>query len=111
MTDTQLETLATQYKEARQEADNKKAIAESIADAIKSELESRGVERVTVGLFKIFWGAVISHVFNTTLFKDIERDEGAERARHKKQRQRQARSPCLCLFISPFFPFRRTRGG
>ncbi|GHV47923.1 hypothetical protein FACS1894204_11780 [Synergistales bacterium] len=78
MTDTQLETLATQYKEARQEADNKKAIAESIADAIKSELESRGVERVTVGLFKIFWGAVVSHVFNTALLKDTEREKYTE---------------------------------
>jgi hypothetical protein len=72
MTDTELESLAVAYKEARVVVENKEVIAKAIAESIKDELDSRGVDEADVGIFHIAWKQVLQQRFDVLAIKEQE---------------------------------------
>jgi len=69
MTNTELQAKVHEYKQWKKEADEAAAIAESIADELKSYMTAQDTEEITVDVFKVRYKSVTSNRFDTNAFK------------------------------------------
>lgn len=69
MTTKELEIKIQKLKEWEALEAEAKAEVETLKDAIKAEMESRGTEELECGRFIARWTIVVSNRFDTTAFK------------------------------------------
>ena len=82
MSTIEITSKIEQLKELEALAAEAAAEIESLKDAIKKEMESRGVEELEAGQYVARFTTVISNRFNSTAFK---RDHGAMYQQYTKQ--------------------------
>ncbi len=64
-----MESKIREFKELQQLIEEAETELEAIKDQIKAEMEARGVQELTVDIFKVRWMPVVSRRFDATAFK------------------------------------------
>ncbi len=74
MSTNELTSKVRELKELKAMAEELSAEISAIEDTIKAEMTARGIEEMTVDVFKIRWTKVSSNRFDTTAFKKTHAD-------------------------------------
>lgn len=74
MSTNELTSKVRELKELKAMAEELSAEISAIEDTIKAEMTAKGIEEMTVDVFKIRWTKVSSNRFDTTAFKKTHAD-------------------------------------
>jgi predicted phage-related endonuclease len=72
MTQTEFEAAAAEYREKKTAAEEAAAAVEEVADKLKAEMETRGVEKAKAGIFEVRYQFIKGSRFDSKAFRTDE---------------------------------------
>ena len=69
MTQAEFEAAASEYREKKALADEAATAVEEVAERLKAEMESRGVEKAKAGVFEVRYQLIKGTRFDSKAFK------------------------------------------